>query len=749
MSVQDIMFGCLCCKFFPAFFALLLTEVRSTACKTKAGVYHQAAYRLTRVTKMNACKTMKTLFTKLSLALCCWLCALSLHAQQKNNTPPDKKLDALSAEWNMLIDSSKYQQAMTIARKGFAACQPHNYLMQSRFLYYIGYCHEYMNNNYDSAVFYYEKAYPLALKAKSLKDEADLLMRLNYMYYYVKKYTTRDTLIRYIKTIVDTTKDLRVLAVLNGSIGEYYLDNSAYESFIKYKLKAIDYRKQLLASDSIQNKENIGISYLQIVQAYIRMHQDEKALEYLGYSREYIKNFRDGEAFMNNDYIHVYLNLDKFDEAVKYDKLLYSAMHPNDSLFINLSFARRLFADYYCRKGMIAKSETEAREALRLAKKSTDEEILCEAHLSLGKIEYKKGAYREAINYLNLALPSAYNYDREMYLEIQKKLAESFAALHQFDSAYLHYQVYSQLQDTLYTEASKRSLAEAEAKYQNKNKQAQINAQTIKLEYARKQQIWLWAAIALISLVAMLLVIIYRNKKRTADVLNQNNIKLAQLNNDLEEANETKAKLFGIISHDLRSPISQVYQFLKLQQMAPDMLDDAQRNSLSSKIQSATGSLLETMEELLLWSKTQMNQFKTDMQPVYINDVVAECMKLLQLNIEAKNIAVNIDVPDTAKVTSDPYFLQTILRNLLQNAIKSAPQNGTLNVSFVDQKLSIENSGGHFSQQQYEAVLVSKEDKNSLSGLGLRLVDELSKKIDARVEFTATTNDTTIAEIQF
>jgi signal transduction histidine kinase len=179
------------------------------------------------------------------------------------------------------------------------------------------------------------------------------------------------------------------------------------------------------------------------------------------------------------------------------------------------------------------------------------------------------------------------------------------------------------------------------------------------------------------------------------------------------------------------------------------MLDDAQRNSLSSKIQSATGSLLETMEELLLWSKTQMNQFKTDMQPVYINDVVAECMKLLQLNIEAKNIAVNIDVPDTAKVTSDPYFLQTILRNLLQNAIKSAPQNGTLNVSFVDQKLSIENSGGHFSQQQYEAVLVSKEDKNSLSGLGLRLVDELSKKIDARVEFTATTNDTTIAEIQF
>lgn len=692
---------------------------------------------------------MKTIFLKISLTLFCLLCCFGLQAQKRQNTELDNNLDAWAREWNVLIDSSKYQEALTLARKAFAACPASNNLMKSRFLYYIGYSHEYLNNNYDSAVYYYEKAYPLALKANSLKDRTDLLMRLNYMYYYVKKYAERDTLVRYIKTIVDTTKDLRVLAVLNGSIGEYYLDNSAYESFIKYKLKAIDYRKQLLATDSIQNRENIGISYLQIVQAYIRMHQDEKALEYLGYSRDYIKNFKDGEAFMNNDYINVYLNLDQFEQAVKYDQALYSAMHPNDSLFINLSFARRLFADYYSRKGMIVKSEAEAMEALRLAKKSTDEEILCEAYLSLGKIEHQKGAYKEAIAYLNIALPSAYNFDREMYLEIQKKLAQSFAALHQFDSAYIHYEAYSHLQDTLYTEASKRSLAEAEAKYQNKDKQLQINAQNVKLEYAKKQQIWLWAGIALISLIAILLVVIYRNKKRTADVLNQNNIKLARLNTDLKEANETKAKLFGIISHDLRSPISQVYQFLRLQQMAPDMLDEDQRNSLSSKIQSATGSLLETMEELLLWSKTQMNQFKTDIQPVFIGGIVAECIKLLQLNIEAKNLSVHIDIAAEASVKSDPYFLQTILRNLLQNAIKSATQNGTLHVTFTDQKLLIENPGGHFSQQQYEAILSSREDKTSLSGLGLRLVDELSGKIGARVQFSETGSDSTCATLQF
>ncbi|RYZ22788.1 MAG: ATP-binding protein, partial [Sphingobacteriales bacterium] len=165
--------------------------------------------------------------------------------------------------------------------------------------------------------------------------------------------------------------------------------------------------------------------------------------------------------------------------------------------------------------------------------------------------------------------------------------------------------------------------------------------------------------------------------------------------------------------------------------------------------QSATGSLLETMEELLLWSKTQMNQFKTDMQPVFVEDVVSECFKLLQLNIDARNLDVTISLEPGAKVKSDPYFLQTILRNLLQNAIKSSPQNAKLVLTYANHKLTIENEGGHFSQQQYEILLASKEDKNSLSGLGLRLVDELSRKIDAEVRFEPAPVDTTHTAIYF
>lgn len=687
------------------------------------------------------------------VVLMCLSCYNTLYAQSGSGRPSsgarDKKWESLSKDCDKLIDESRYGEVIMVARQGIALCSENDKRRLAQFNYLVGYGFEYWNNSYDSAVYYYEKALPYAQRAKSLYDEVNVLMRLNYMYYSVGKFARRDTLIQYIKTIVDTTRDIHAQAILNGSIGEYYLDLSAYENFIRYKLKAIDYRKKLRATDSTGNKENIGISYLQIVQAYLKMHQDGKALEYLGYSREYVNHFRDGEAFMCNDYVNAYLNLDKMDSAALYDQRLYRMMHREDSLFINLSFSRRLFADYYVRKGKIPVAEQHAYEALRLAQKSGDEEILVEAHIALGNIEYLKGRYGEAINYLSKALPGAYNFDREMYVAIQKKMAQSYAALHQWEKAYTHYEIYSHLQDTLYAESSKQSLANAEAQYQNKEKQLQINGQKTQLAYAGKQRLWLIAGLLLVSMVAVLLIVIYRNKKRIADVLDEKNKKLAELNNNLEQANQTKAKLFGIISHDLRSPISQVYQFLKLQQLDPDCLNDEQKAALSHKIQTATGSLLETMEDLLLWSKTQMNQFKTDMQPVFVHETVTECLKLLQLNIEAKKLVVDNHVSEGARVVSDPYFLQTILRNLLQNAIKASPQHGAVKIGFADQQFFVENQGGHFSQQQYETALASKESEKSLSGLGLQLVDELSKKINTQVLFETANADTTHVRLTF
>ena len=243
----------------------------------------------------------------------------------------------------------------------------------------------------------------------------------------------------------------------------------------------------------------------------------------------------------------------------------------------------------------------------------------------------------------------------------------------------------------------------------------------------------------MLVLSLLLLGIIYRNKRKNAEVLNQKNQELARLIGQLEESNRTKAKLFSIISHDLRSPISQVYQFLKLQQLNPRLLSESQKAELSERIQTATGSLLETMEDLLLWSKTQMNQFQADIQPVNLAEIVSQCLRLLQLNIESKNLTIDNAVPSENIVHTDPYYLQAIIRNLLQNALKASDEGAIIKLGTLSGTLKttlfLENSGPAFTQEAYEQILSQKENGQGLSGLGLRLVDELSEQTGLKVTF--------------
>ena len=224
---------------------------------------------------------------------------------QFKTTP--EKLSAWEKYCKALTGEEKYSLLIKETDIGINLAKNYpEYLGQFYFL--KGYGFEYTNNQYESAVIYYEKSLQLAQKYKNLRLETSDLMRLNYMYYSVKDHDKGRKLIEYVKSIVDTVKDEDSKATLVGSIGEYYLDRSEFENFITYKLKAIN----LLLADKKPDEmkvNNIGVSYLQIADAYNDMGQFEKTLEYCKYAEPYL-NKDDGIAFMYNSYIEAFTHLD-------------------------------------------------------------------------------------------------------------------------------------------------------------------------------------------------------------------------------------------------------------------------------------------------------------------------------------------------------------------------------------------------------------------------------------------------------
>jgi signal transduction histidine kinase len=176
--------------------------------------------------------------------------------------------------------------------------------------------------------------------------------------------------------------------------------------------------------------------------------------------------------------------------------------------------------------------------------------------------------YAKALDYLRKAEPIMREDSPKDYSELQKSMSEAYAAIGNWQLAYQHFNTYSNLQDNLLTEKAKDNLAKMEAQFQNKRKQAEIDMlsaentiKNLEIENAGKQRIFLDHRTVLLILVVASLVVIYRNKQKSSLVLEQKNLEMGLLNAKLENANNTKSKLFSIISHDLRSPISHIYQF--------------------------------------------------------------------------------------------------------------------------------------------------------------------------------------------
>ncbi|MCE7064568.1 ATP-binding protein [Dyadobacter sp. CY326] len=651
------------------------------------------------------------------------------------------KLEALADLCDSLANIDDLEKEKFVAHYALRLAPANDFYYRSIFHYNLGYAFE--TSNSDSAFYHHEKSLALARKGKLPRRVLMSLNRLLFEYNNSvgNKQKADATLLEVLKSI-DTTKNEYEKASLYATIGNYYASKGEYNTQVNYLLKAITIKKQLIQVGKIKDREELVVDLMSLGELYTQLQQGEKGLYYIKESRNYIVAYKPYLNYYYKDISGAYLLMKQPAMARIYYDSLAAMITPDDKQTGRRSNKIALdltFADHYLTLKKLDSAQLYLDRANALAPKWASTLLLSQVNFMTGTVLLARKQFEKALPYLKASEPHSDGLGLEIHVGLLQSLAKCYAATGQWQQAYAYYDKYAPLRDSLYLESARKSIADAEAQYQNKDKQQQIEVKNLQIDRAKKERLWLISGLTLLAISLALLAVIYRNKRKNAEILDMKNRELASLISELEEANRTKAKLFSIISHDLRSPISQVYQFLKLQQLNPKLLSEGQKAELSEKIQTATGSLLETMEDLLLWSKTQMNQFKADIQPVDISHIAAQSLRLLQLNIEAKNLQIQNQIPPQIIVNTDPYYLQAIIRNLLQNAVKASDDGGIIQLGFTEsaqrKALFIENSGAAFTQEGYTTILSQNENNPGLSGLGLRLVGELSEKTGLKVRF--------------
>ncbi|WP_395064350.1 ATP-binding protein [Flavobacterium sp.] len=295
------------------------------------------------------------------------------------------------------------------------------------------------------------------------------------------------------------------------------------------------------------------------------------------------------------------------------------------------------------------------------------------------------------------------------------------------------------LYDSLNSIDSKNKILNIESSYQINEKEKEIKLNKKLIEQEKKQKWFYIFGIGLLAIIGGLLFYQSRNRKKT-------NEKLQLLNAELDQANKTKTRFFSILNHDLRSPVSNLIHFLHLQKDSPELLDLETKNRMQNKTISGAEELLSSMEDILLWSKGQMENFKPQPKEISINSLFEDTKS--HFSSEEK-IQISFENKDNIQINTDENYLKTIIRNLTGNAIKAL--NEIENPIIIwkawqengKSYLSISDNGKGALDEQFKALYDDKEVVGIKTGLGLHLIRDLAKVIDCEISVDSIVNQGT------
>jgi len=310
-----------------------------------------------------------------------------------------------------------------------------------------------------------------------------------------------------------------------------------------------------------------------------------------------------------------------------------------------------------------------------------------------------------------------------LYL-INKKKNNIALALNYFEN-------FKTITDSTALKDKKNALLMLKAKTSFELEQEELKKQT-KTALAQQQTYIIFSLFA-VFLAILISFYVYKNTKLIKKLNNQLEQKAATLEESKQEltyANETQEKLFSIISHDLRSPINALINLLLLIKNGDIKPDDFL--NFVPKLYNDVDAMSFTLNNLLNWSKSQMNGFVNKPENLNVQTSVNDSIHLLQENANQKNIIVRNNIPEVAEIYCDRNQFNLIVRNLLNNSIKFTPNGGeiVLNASLKNNfwEVMIQDNGVGMSPEvknklfKPDSSLQSAYGTNKEKGTGLGLL---------------------------
>lgn len=662
-----------------------------------------------------------------------------------------------------------------------------NNIETSEILNLLGSLH-YRFNRYNESILYYKQSLDIRVKYGLLSSTANTLENLARVYtqksQYDDAYQALDEALKIREQLLDQTA---IASTLN-EIGNLYNQKGNIAEALRRYLMSLKIR-QIAGNDQdiAKSLTNIGITYR-------KLGLIKNATTYLEQARDLIIEGKDPSeaAYVLVNLGNLYIDQKQYDIALKvYQEALSMRKKTGDEA--SLAKTIRNIAQVQSQIGQTNRARDNYILALKFSQKLNDGKAIADTYNDLGNLERQVGNLQVATRYFEDAIKiydESANYESKALClrkigEIQIKqgkldIAEKnidqsisigkeigsmvlvhygYLAKHEFYKstnnnklALEYFTRHIRIRDSLDNLRRNEKNLEAQLDLELDKKKEEIKSMESEVQVLRqeaiikdlkikKQRILNYFGIALAILILSLAGLAffgYRQKKRHNQILREKIAIIRDINDKLYTSEEslkvniqTKDKLFSIIAHDLRSPFNALVGLTEILSEKGNTLSHTEIKELSTHINASSKKVLNLIDNLLNWSRSQTGKIKIKPELISIKAIVDSCIDVATLSAKDKNISIKSGLNVNDKVFADKDTITTVIRNLLSNAIKFTNNGGEITIWAYSGNENIEihitDNGVGISKEVVEQLFlldnnISTKGTNQESGTGLGLI---------------------------
>lgn len=165
--------------------------------------------------------------------------------------------------------------------------------------------------------------------------------------------------------------------------------------------------------------------------------------------------------------------------------------------------------------------------------------------------------------------------------------------------------------------------------------------------------------------------------------LKEKNIELEEKNSELQITNSEKDRMFSIIAHDVRGPLSSFHSLTEAIAENAESFSPSEIKEIMQKMEVSSSNLFELVENLLEWARIQRGLVLLNPKLYKLNELVDSALSTVIQPANLKSVKILTNIKDGLNVKSDRYAVESILRNLISNAVKFTPRGGSITIEAI------------------------------------------------------------------